>query len=164
MVSLASARCHAGPIPQTWGAFGRKRQQLISQPPIYGYRRPWALVRYRQDFLVNRKAVYRTLRIKRWLVHEQPWTPRSRPQPLRSRAFQNNQRWAMDVTHIPCGRDGCGHLTAVFGRHDRELINYEFALRDAPKEPSGLLKPPALRGLTSFAQQVAHRSCEVKTG
>ena len=40
----------------------------------------------------------------------------------------------MDVTHIPYGQDGWGHLTAVIDCHDRELIGYEFALRGWAQE------------------------------
>ena len=39
------------------------------------------------------------------------------------------ERWAMDVTHIPCGRDGWGHLVVVIDCHDCEIVAYEFALR-----------------------------------
>jgi putative transposase len=40
----------------------------------------------------------------------------------------------MDVTHIPCGRDGWAHLAAVVDCHDREVVGYEFALRGRAKE------------------------------
>ncbi len=48
--------------------------------------------------------------------------------------MQSNHRCAMDVTHIPCGQDGWGHLTAVIDCHDREIIGYEFALRGRAQE------------------------------
>ena len=62
-------------------------------------------------------------------------------------------RWAMDVTHIPCGSDGWGHLTAAIDCHDRELIGFESALRRRAKEAEraieeacinrfGTLRPP----------------------
>ena len=38
------------------------------------------------------------------------------------------------MTHIPCGQDGWGRLTAVIDCHDREVIGYEFALRGRAKE------------------------------
>jgi len=121
-----------------------KLQALIQQYPTYGYRRLWALLRYREGLLVNRKAVYRALRLKRWMVHHRPRTPRPRAQRLRSRAVQSNQRWAMDVTHIPCGHDGWGHLTAVIDCHDREIVGYEFALRGRAKEAERALEAACL--------------------
>ena len=39
-------------------------QQLIERHPTFGYRRLWALLRFRQGIRVNRKAVYRVLRLK----------------------------------------------------------------------------------------------------
>jgi putative transposase len=38
--------------------------QLIQQHPTYGYRRVWALLRYREGHLVNRKKVYRLMKVK----------------------------------------------------------------------------------------------------
>ena len=34
----------------------------------------------------------------------------------------------MDLTHIPCGADGWGHLTAVIDCNDREITGFEFRL------------------------------------
>jgi len=118
--------------------------KLIQQYPTYGYRRLWALLRYRAGVMVNRKAVYRVLRIKQWLVHHRVATPRPRAPRLRSRAPQSNYRWAMDVTHIPCGRDGWGHLAAVIDCHDREIVGYEFALRGRAKEAERALEAACL--------------------
>jgi len=46
----------------------------------------------------------------------------------------------MDLTHVPCGADGWGHLTAVIDCHDREVTGYEFALRGRAKEAEGALE------------------------
>ena len=64
-----------------------------------------------------------------WFVHQRSLTPRPRVHGLRSRAQRSDERWEMDVTHISCGADGWGHLTAVIDCHDREVTGYEFALR-----------------------------------
>lgn len=107
---------------------------LILEHPTFGYRRIWALLRYRDGIRVNRKVIYRVLKLNRWLVHQRPCTPRPRVRGWRSRASRSNERWAMDVTHIACGRDGWAHLAAVIDCHDREVIGYEFALRSRAKE------------------------------
>ncbi|GJL57136.1 MAG: insertion element hypothetical protein [Nitrospirales bacterium] len=132
------------PSPKLAEALVTKLQTLIQEHPTYGYRRLWALLRYREGVRVNRKAVYRALRIKQWLVHERVRTPRPRAQRLRSRTPRSDQRWAMDVTHIPCGKDGWGHLTAVIDCHDREIIRYEFALRGRAKEAERALEAACL--------------------
>ncbi len=119
-------------------------QALIEQHPTYGYRRLWALLRYGQGQCVNRKAVYRLLRIKHWLLHQRRPTERPRARRRRNQALQGNHRWAIDVTHIPCGQDGWGHLTAVIDYHDREVIGYEFALRGRAKEAERALEASCL--------------------
>src|SRR5258708_27323231 len=50
----------------------------------------------------------------------------------------------MDVTHIPCGADGWGHLTAVIDCHDREVTGYEFGLRGRAKEAERALEEACL--------------------
>lgn len=119
-------------------------QTLIEHYPTFGYRRLWALLRFRNGVRVNRKAVYRILKQRRWLVHQRPCTPRPRARGLVSRARQSNERWAMDVTHIPCGPDGWAHLAAVIDCHDREVIGYEFALRGRAKEAERAMEAACL--------------------
>ena len=41
---------------------------------------------------------------------------------------------AMDVMHIPRGRDGWAHLDAVIDWHDCEIMGYELALRSRAQE------------------------------
>lgn len=117
---------------------------LIQAYPTYGYRRLWALLRFRHGHIHNRKAVYRALRLKRWLVHQRSCVPRPRVTCRRSRTTQSNRRWAMDVTHIPCGQDGWGHLTAVIDCSDREIIGYEFALRGRAQEAERAIEAACL--------------------
>ncbi|WP_376753559.1 IS3 family transposase [Candidatus Nitrospira neomarina] len=80
---------------------------MFKQHPTYGYRRLLALL-HGGGLHVNRKAVYRVLRIRQWLVHQRIRTPRPRVQSRRSRTTESNCRWAMDVTPIPCGQGGWG--------------------------------------------------------
>jgi putative transposase len=98
----------------------------------------------RYGFMVNRKAVYRILRLRGWFCHQRTATPRPRAKAMQSRAPHSNARWAMDVTHIPCGRDGWGHLAVVFDCHDREVIGYEFALRSRAREAERALENACL--------------------
>ena len=109
-------------------------KELIHLYPTFGYRRIWAMLRFRQGVRVNAKAVYRVLKQKRWFVHQRIWTPRPRVRGRISIAERSNQRWATDMTHVPCGRDGWAHLAVVIDCHDREVIGYEFALRGRAKE------------------------------
>lgn len=120
-------------------------RQWIQQHPTFGYRRLWVLLRFQDGIVVNRKAVYRVLKQKGWFVHQRVSTPRPRVQGWVSRASRSNERWAMDVTHIPCGQDGWAHLAAVIDCHDREVIGYEFALRSRAKEAERAVEAACLQ-------------------
>lgn len=122
-----------------------KLQLLIQEHPTYGYRRLWALLRYRLGIIVNRKRIYRILKSKKWLVHQRPCTPRPRVQGSVSRTAQSNRRWAMDLIHVACGRDGWAHLVAVIDCHDRELIGWEFALRGRAKEAERAIEEACIK-------------------
>ncbi|MBS0180930.1 MAG: IS3 family transposase [Nitrospira sp.] len=107
---------------------------LDSGASDFGYRRLWALLRFQDGIVVNRKAIYRVLKQKRWCVHQRVTTPRPRVQDWVSQASRSDERWAMDITHIPCGQDGWAQVAAVIDCHDREVIGYELALRSLAKE------------------------------
>lgn len=127
--------------------------ELALKYPTFGYRRLWALLKRRDGILVNRKTVYRILRTQGWFVHQRSHTPRPRVRGLRSRAEQSNKRWAMDVTHIPCGRDGWAHLAAVIDCHDREVVGYEFALRGRAREAERALEEACIRRFGTLRPQ-----------
>jgi putative transposase len=117
---------------------------LIERFPTWGYRRIWAWLKNREGLTVNKKAVYRIFKLKRWFVNQRRVTPRPRVKASRSVAGSSNQRWAMDVTHIDCGRDGWGHLAAVIDCHDRQIVGWEFALRARAKEAERALEEACL--------------------
>lgn len=123
-------------------------EPLIQSYPTYGSRRLWAVLRFRHGHIHNRKAVYPALRLKRWLVHQRSCALRPRVTCRRSRTTQSNRRWAMDVTHIPCGQNSWGHLTAVIDCHDREIIGYACTLRRRAQEADRAIEAACL---TRFA-------------
>jgi putative transposase len=116
---------------------------LIERHPTFGYRRLWALLR-RDGHAINRKTVHRLLRRQGWLVHQREVTPRPRAQGHRSRTGASDTRWAMDLTHVPCGRDGWAHLAAIIDCHDRQIIGWEFALRGRAQEAERALEQACL--------------------
>jgi len=120
-------------------------RRLIQQHPTFGYRQLWALLRGQTARIVNKKAVYRVLKQNRWLVHQRAGTPRPRVRGWVSQASRSNERWAMDVTHIPCDQDGWAHLAAGIDCHDREVIGYEFARRSRAKEAERAVEAACLQ-------------------
>ena len=119
-------------------------EALIRQYPTFGYRRLWVWLRFREGERITPKTVYRILALKGWSVHQRPVTPRPRAQGRISRAAQSNVRWATDVTHVLCGRDGWAHLAVVLDCHDRECISWEFARRGRAKEAERALEEACL--------------------
>ncbi len=96
---------------------------LIQQHPTFGYRHIWALLRG-QGPRVNRKAVYRVLKLKRWLVHQRPRTMRGYRQCLAhlSESFQGkrlSQISAFDVER---------HKKRQMEAHARVRANREVAV------------------------------------
>ena len=137
--ALTPGRCrHADP------SWLERLRYWIQRHPTFGYRRLWALLRFQDRIIVNRKAVYRVLKQHGWFVYQRVVTPRPRVQGWVSRASRSNERWALDVTHIPCGHDGWAHLAAVIDCHDREVIGYEFALRSRAKEAERAIEAACL--------------------
>lgn len=118
--------------------------RLLLDHPTFGYRRLWALLRFRHGRQVNLKAVYRALKLNGWMVHQRSTAPKPRVQVPESRAAKSNERWAMDVTHVDCGQDGWAHLTAVIDCHDREIIGMEFSLRARAKEAERAIEAACL--------------------
>ena len=117
---------------------------LVQQFPTFGYRRIWALLRFRDKLLVNKKKVYRILKHHNWLVRQR--TPKARPrvQVSRSRATRSDERWAIAITHLYCGADGWAHLVAVIDCHDRSIVGYEMALRGRAQEAERALESACL--------------------
>lgn len=119
--------------------------ELIKEHPTFGYRRIWALLRFGDGLVVNRKKVQRIMQLRRWQCTQRKATPRPRVRRSRSRTNRSNERWAMDVTHINCGEDGWGHLVAILDCHDREVVGWEFALRGRAREAERALESACLR-------------------
>jgi putative transposase len=138
-------------------------QLLIREHPTYGYRRLWALLRFRLGIRANRKRIYRILKDKRWLVHQRPVTPRPRVKASVSRTTKSDRRWAMDMTHVVCGRDGWAHLVGVIDCCDRELLGWELAMRGRAKEAERAIEEACIARFGTLRLQVKPRWCEATT-
>jgi putative transposase len=119
-------------------------RELAKQYPTFGYRRLWALLRYGDGLPVNRKRVHRLVKRLKLQVKRREVTPRPRVQQNKSKTQASDTRWAMDITHVYCGRDGWGHLSAVIDCHDREIVGIEFALRGGAKQAERALEAACL--------------------
>jgi putative transposase len=121
-----------------------RMKELINLHPTFGYRRIWALLYFRDGICVNKKKVYRIFKQNRWCVQHRSVTPKPRVKAIKSRCEKSNTRWAMDMTHIDCGADGWGHLSAVIDCCDREIIGREFSLRGRAREAERAIEDACL--------------------
>jgi len=101
--------------------------EVIQENPGYGIRKVWAILRHRLKMLVNRKKVARIMHLKGWTLKQRKPRMRPRARGMKSVAERSNERWATDVTHIHCGRDGWGHLALVIDCADREIIGWRLS-------------------------------------
>lgn len=123
-----------------------KLQELIQRFPVWGYRRLWAWLRYREEGfpLVNKKRVYRILKENRWMVSQRKHTPRPRIQEKKSETKENNLRWAIDATTFWTHEDGVAHVLAIIDCYSRETIGWEISLRGRSKEAVECLEDACL--------------------
>ncbi len=104
-------------------------QGLVADPPTYGYRRAWALLRRRRDAAgrpgVNAKQVYRVMRAHNLLLERRPrHTPSSRRHDGKVAVGRSNARWCSDGFEFRC--DDGAPLRVIFALDccDREATSW----------------------------------------
>ena len=114
-------------VPVVDTALERTIRGIIDADPAAGLRMITARVRRDAATPVNRKKIHRILKLNQWQVRQRPHGHRPRVQGWASRATRPNERWAIDTTHLFCGRDGWCHLTALIDCHDRTIVGWRLS-------------------------------------
>lgn len=113
--------------------------KIIQSEPAWGLRQITAVIR--RDFGIhNRKKIHRIIKMNSWQVTKKPKGHRPRVKGWASRATEVNTRWAIDTTHILCGRDGWAHLTAVIDCCDRNIVGWRFSSSGSAKVATAALE------------------------
>jgi len=90
--------------------------------PLWGYRRCWAYLNYRQGVTVNKKRIYRLMKENNLLVTKQnkyrAKRKVSRPKP---KAAYPNHIWGTDMTKIKLGPWGWYYLVIVLDWYTKEI-------------------------------------------
>jgi putative transposase len=115
-------------------------RQIIDANPLYGLRRIVAVARRRSPEPVNRKAIHRIVKDNGWQLRQMPRGKRPRAAGWRSIAERPNQRWAVDATHVFCGRDGWCHLTAIIDCCDRTIVGWRLSKTGVAKVAAAALE------------------------
>ncbi len=98
--------------------------------PLWGYRRIWSYLKYRQGIPVNKKRIYRLMKeqnlIVTPLVRLKAKRGPMRPKPVAERP---NQFWGIDMTKIRMTSWGWLYLTVVLDWHTKEIVGYSLGLQ-----------------------------------
>lgn len=105
-------------------------EKIVQQYPQYGYRKVFAILRYRMKIPVYRNKVFKIMKMKKLLLP--PSTNAKKmfkgiPFSLNVEAQRPNQLWGIDMTQIWCGTDGWGYMHAVIDHYDKTLLGYCFS-------------------------------------
>lgn len=115
-------------------------RKVIDASPTYGVRRITAVIRRLLKAAINRKRVHRIIKLNGWQVSQKPRGQRPRAKGWISRAERPNQRWAIDATHVFCGKDGWCHLTAIIDCCDREIVGWRLSKSGVSKIAAAALE------------------------
>lgn len=103
---------------------------LKAEHPLWGYRRVWAYLKYRQGMPVNKKRVYRLMKEQEFLVTREYKNKAKRtsyqpkPQPVRP-----DHIWGTDMTKIKINGWGWLYLVVVLDWFTKEVVGYCLSLR-----------------------------------
>ena len=105
-------------------------KEIKTDHPLWGYRRIWSYLKYRQGIPVNKKRVYRLLREQGLLVTPQVRRKAKRG-PIRPKphAERPDHFWGIDMTKIRMNTWGWLYLTVVLDWYTKEIVGYSLSLQ-----------------------------------
>ncbi len=100
-------------------------KELKSLHPFFGYRRIWAVLKFKDGLNLNKKKVYRLMKINDLLIkpnlllraNRTPWKDKPRPELL-------NEWWGIDMTKIRLKHLGWVYITIVIDWCSKKLVGY----------------------------------------
>ena len=135
-------------------------KDIKADHPLWGYRRCWAYLYYRQHIIVNKKRIYRLMKENGLLVTNinkyRAKRKVSRPKP---KAFYPNHIWGKDMWY---------YLVIVLGWYTKEIIGYTLSLQSKSKDWQEALHqavkkrfPESIRdSLTGLLYLVSDHGCQ----
>lgn len=114
-----------------------RNQSLLTQikdiktdHPLWGYRRIWSYLKYRQGISVNKKRVYRLMKEQKLIVTKDVRLKAKRG-PIRPKphAEYPNHFWGIDMTKIRMSTWGWLYLTIVLDWYTKEIVGYSLGLQ-----------------------------------
>jgi putative transposase len=107
-----------------------KIKQATDEHPFFGYRRIFAILRYKYQVKVRRNTVYALM--KELGVQLPPTRSNKKlfsgvPMNLNVATDRSNALWGIDMTYIWCGEDGWAYFHGVIDHYDKTLLGYNFS-------------------------------------
>lgn len=108
---------------------------LKEDHPLWGYRRVWSYLKYRQGLFVNKKRVFRVMKENEFLVTKnyrlKARRTKLRPKP---RAEYPNEFWGIDMTKIRMRTWGWLYLTVVLDWHTKEIVGHSLSIQSKTED------------------------------
>lgn len=108
---------------------------LKTDHPLWGYRRVWSYLKYRQGIAVNKKRVYRIMKEAGYLVTKnyklKAKRHSTRPKP---HAHRPNEFWGVDMTKIRMATWGWLYLVVVLDWCTKEIVGYSLGLQSKTED------------------------------
>jgi len=110
-------------------------QTLKSKHPLWGYRRIWSYLRFRQGALINKKRIFR-LMTERQLLVTKNFRLKAKRTTLRPKphADRPNQFWGIDMTKIKMAGWGWLYLCVVLDWYSKEIIGYSLGIQSKTED------------------------------
>lgn len=110
-------------------------KQIKSDHPLWGYRRVWSYMKYRQGLEVNKKRIYRLMKENTLLVTKNVRL-KARRGPFKSkpRADRANQYWGIDMTKIKLSSWGWFYLVVVLDWYTKEIVGYSLNIQSKTED------------------------------
>lgn len=103
--------------------------------PLWGYRRIWSYLKYREHISVNKKRVYRLMKEQDLIVTPQKRLKAKRgPVRPKPQAQYPNHFWGIDMTKIKLHSWGWLYLCIVLDWYTKEIIGYSLSLQSKTEQ------------------------------
>lgn len=105
-------------------------REIKTDHPLWGYRRTWAYLKYRQGIPVNKKRIQRLMKENNLIVTPQLRLKAKRgPMKSKPHADRPNQFWGIDMTKILLHGWGWLYLTVVLDWCTKEIVGFSLNLQ-----------------------------------
>lgn len=105
-------------------------KKLKTDHPLWGYRRIWSYLKFRQGISVNKKRVYRIMKEHAFLVTKN-MRLKAKRSPIRPKphAERPNHFWGIDMTKIRMATWGWLYLVVVLDWYTKEIVGFSLGLQ-----------------------------------